>query len=81
MRYIFNSNTTQATTVNIPMCTKMSVKVEMQEDDMAGHTPDSAFTSISEAAFTSQWIGEPLVNTNIRSPAPPHTTNHATMGG
>ena len=64
MRYIFNSNTTRATTVNIPMCTKMSVKVEMQEDDMTGHTPDSAFTSISEAAFTSQWTGEPVVNTN-----------------
>ena len=64
MRYIYNSNNTQSTTVNIPMCTKMKVKVEMQEDDMEGHPPDSAFTSVSEAAFTSQWLGEPLVNTN-----------------
>ena len=58
MRYIFNSNTTRAA-VSIPMCTKMFVKVEMQEDDMKGQTPDSAFTSISEAAFTALWIGEP----------------------
>ena len=64
MRYIYNSNETRATTVKIPMCTKMYVKVEIQEDDMEGQAPDSSFTSISEAAFTSQWVGEPLVNTN-----------------
>ena len=29
MRYIYNSNATRAT-VNIPICTKMYVKVEMQ---------------------------------------------------
>ena len=64
MRYIYNSNETRAATVKIPMCTKINVQVEMQEDDMEGHAPDSSFTSIREAAFTSQWLGEPLVNTN-----------------
>ena len=50
--------------VNVPMCTKLSVKVEIQEDDLPGYPPDSEFTSIAEEALTSKWLGDPVVNTN-----------------
>ena len=53
MRYIYNSNSTKAARVSVPMCTKMYIKVEIQEDDLSGQTPDSDFTSITETALTS----------------------------
>jgi len=64
MRYIFNSNKTKGATVNVPMCTKLSIKVEIQEDDLPGYPPDSEFTSVAEEALTSKWLGDPIVNTN-----------------
>ena len=64
MRYIYNSSSTKAARVSVPMCTKMYIMVEIQEDDLSGQTPDSDFTSITETALTSQWLGDPVINTN-----------------
>ena len=64
MRYIYNSNLTRSAIVTVPMCTKLSVKVEIQEDDLQGYPPDSAFTSVAEAALTSKWLHDPFINTN-----------------
>ena len=64
MRYIYNSSSTRAATVRVPMCSKLYVKVEIQEDDLRGHAPDSEFTSVSEAALTATWLSDPVVNTN-----------------
>ena len=64
MRYIYNSSSTKVASVRVPMCTRLFVKVEIQEDDLRGHAPDSEFTSIAETALTSSWISDPVINTN-----------------
>ena len=39
-------------------------QVEIQEDDLRGHAPDSEFTGVAEAALATRWLEQPLVNTN-----------------
>ena len=64
MRYIYNTSSTKAASVRVPMCTRLFVKVEIQEDDLRGQAPDSEFTSIAETALTSSWLSDPVINTN-----------------
>ena len=64
MRYIYNSNLTRSASVSVARCTKLYVKVEIQEDDLQGYPPDSVFTSVAEAALTSKWLHDPFINTN-----------------
>ena len=40
VRYIFNSSSTVSAVLPVPMCTKMTIQVELQEDDMSGQLPD-----------------------------------------
>ena len=46
------------------MCTKMTIQVELQEDDMSGQLPDSEMTFPAGAALTSKWVDTPFINTN-----------------
>ena len=64
VRYIFNSSSTVSAVLPVPMCTKMTIQVELQEDDMSGQLPDSEMTFPAGAALTSKWVDTPFINTN-----------------
>ena len=42
--------------VAVPACTKLYVKVEIQEDDRPGQSPDSEFTAVREAMIVMMMI-------------------------
>ena len=78
VRYIFNSSSTVSAVIPVPMCTKLSVQVELQEDDVHGRSPDSEFTFLAQAALTSQWMDTPYINTNRSQVAIEKTFSHWT---
>ena len=60
------------------MCTKLMIQVELQEDDVAGQSPDSEMTFPAEVAFTTEWLDTPYINTNRSEVAIEKTFSHWT---